>query len=345
MTPASADTAADALPAISEAERAAVMVTLLDDSQAAALLAQLEPAELRRLGEMMCALGEISPAVIAHAIAGFVDRTERQGLIVHDRIGQVRSLMTAALGEVKAGNLMERIAPDAGTTNPIELARWLNPPALLPLVKDEHPQAIAVLLVQLDPEVAAAVLHALPAGQQTEVVHRIATLGPVSPEAIAMLEELLARRIGECHGTAAFAMGGPREAAEIINSAGKAIEKRVLPEIGKLDKPLARAIENEMFKFEHLFVLDAKSMGSLLREVDSETLIDALKGITEEERECFFRAMSSRAADGVRDEIAERGRVKLADVVEAQKQVVTTARRLSADGVIVFGSSGEDEYV
>ena len=334
-----------AFPTIGEAERAAVMVTLLEDSQAARLLAQLEPGELRLLGEKMCALGEISPEAIAHAIAGFVDRTERQGLVVHDRIGQVRALMTAAVGAVKAGNLMERIAPEAASANPIELVRWLNPAALLPLVKGEHPQAIAVLLVQLDPEVAAAVLHALPVEQQTEVVHRIATLGPVSPEAIAMLEELLVRRIDACHGKAALAMGGPRDAAEIINNAGKAIEKRVLPEIGKLDKPLARAIENEMFKFEHLFVLDPKSMGSLLREVDSDTLIDALKGIGEDERECFFRAMSSRAADGVRDEIAERGRVKLADVVEAQKQIVATARRLSADGVIMFGSSGEDEYV
>ncbi|HMP56302.1 MAG TPA: flagellar motor switch protein FliG [Novosphingobium sp.] len=333
------------LPDMTEAERAAVMVTLLEDGQAAAILAQLEPAELRLLGEKMCALGEISPEVIAQAIAGFVERTEKLGLITHDRVGQVRSLMSAALGEVKAANLMQRIQPDAPATSPIELARWLNPPAIVPLVKGEHPQAIAVLLVQLDPEVAAEVLHSLPADQQTEVVHRIATLGPVSPDALAMLEDLLTRRIGECHGQAALAIGGPKEAADIINNAGKTIEKRVLPEIGKLDKALAKAIEAEMFKFEHLFALDPQAMGALLREVDNDTLIDALKGIAEEERDCFFRAMSSRAAEGVKDEIAGRGRVKLADVVDAQKQIVAAARRLAAEGVIVFGASGDDEYV
>ena len=334
-----------AIATMDEAERAAVMVMLLEDDQAAQILSRLEPRELRLLGEKMCALGAISPEIIAHAISGFVEKTEKLGLVAHDRVGQVRSLMTRAVGEVKADNLMQRILPDQQQASPLELARWLTPQALSPLIKGEHPQAIAVLLVQLDPEVAAEVLHTLPNETQPEVVHRIATLGPVSPDAIAMLEELLTRRIGECHGQAALSIGGPREAAEIINNSGKAVEKRVMPEIARLDKALAREIENEMFKFEHLFALDAQSMGALLREVESDTLIDALKGIAEHERDNFFRAMSSRAADGVRDEIAARGRVKLADVVAAQKQMVTAARRLAADGVIAFGSSGDDEYV
>jgi flagellar motor switch protein FliG len=139
-------------------------------------------------------------------------------------------------------------------------------------------------------------------------------------------------------------MGGPREAADIINNAGKAAEKRIMPELNRIDKALARTIEGEMFKFEHLFVLDPQAMGALLREVESEVLIDALKGIEEPQREVFFRAMSSRAADGVRDEIAARGRLKRAEVVEAQKAMITAARRLAAEGVIVFGS-GDDDYV
>jgi len=188
------------------------------------------------------------------------------------------------------------------------------------------------------------VLHGLPEASQSQVVHRVATLGPVSPDAIAMLEDMLARRITESHGRAALTMGGPREAADIINAAARTVERRVMPEIAKQDKALARAIENEMFKFEHLFVLDDKSMGSLLREVDSDTLIAALKGTAEDSRDVFFRAMSSRAADGVRDEIAARGRMKMAEVIEAQKAIITAARRLAAEGVIVFGA-GDDDYV
>lgn len=330
---------------LSEADRAAVMVMLLEEDQAAQILARLEPAELRLLGEKMCALGEIGPEVIAHAIAGFVEKTERLGLKAHDRLGQVRSLMTRAVGGVKAGNLMQRILPpDHRPPSPLELAKWLNPEALVPLIREEHPQAIAVLLVQLDPEVAAEVLHGLPPEIQPQVVHRIATLGPVAPEALAMLEDLLGSRIRECHGAAPLTMGGPREAAEIINGAGKVVEKRVIPEIVKLDKALAKEIEAEMFKFEHLFVLDAQAMGALLREVESDTLIDALKGTEEAQRDVFFRAMSSRAADGIKDEIAGRGRLKMADVIAAQKAIVAVARRLAAEGVIVFGS-GDDDYV
>jgi flagellar motor switch protein FliG len=326
------------------AEQAAVMVMVLEDDQAARILAELEPAELRLLGEKMCALGEIGPEVIAGAIAGFVEKTENLGLQAHNRIGQVHSKMARAVGDVKAENLMRRILPEPVKSSPIELARWLTPEALVPLVRGEHPQAIAVLLVQLDPEVAAEVLHALPESDQGQIVHRIATLGPVSQGAIAMLEDLLTRRIGEAHGQAPFEMGGAREAADIINGAGKIVEKRVMSEIGKADRALAKQIEHEMFKFEHLFVLDPQAMGALLRDVDNDTLIDSLKGITEEERDVFFRAMSSRAADGVKDEIAARGRVKLADVVDAQKRVVAAARRLATEGTIIFGS-GDDDYV
>lgn len=326
------------------AGNAAVMVMLLQDDQAASILAEFEPEELRLLGQRMVELGEIGPEVIAGAIAGFVEKTESLGLVAHDRVGQVRNMMGRAVGEVKADSLMRRIAPEAPKASTIELARWLAPEALTPLIKGEHPQMIAVLLVQLDPEVAATVLHGLPAADQSEIVHRIATLGPVSPEAITILEELLTRRIAERHGQAPLSIGGVKEAADIINGAGKAVEARVMPQIMKMDKVLARRIEEEMFKFEHLFVLDPQSMGALLREIESDVLIGALKGIPESEREVFFRAMSSRAADGVKDEIAARGRTKLAEVVEAQKQIVAVARKLAADGTIAFGS-GDGDYV
>ncbi len=335
------------LPGLGDAERAAVLIMLLEEDQAAEILSQLGPEELQVLGEKMCALGDIGPDQIAQAISGFVDNTGRSGISARGRNAQVRSLMTRAVGEVKADNLMQRILPGGDSAGPaIEIARWLNPDALIPLIKDEHPQAIAVLLVQLDPEVAAMVLHALPTEVQPQVMHRVATLGPISAGALKMLEVLLESRIAENHGRAALSLGGAKQAADIINNAGKAAEKRIMPEINRIDKALAKEIEGEMFKFEHLFTLDAKAMGALLREVESDILINALKGISEEQREVFFGAMSSRAADGVKDEIAGRGRLKMAEVVEAQKAIVTVARRLAADGTIQFGvGGGDDEYV
>lgn len=327
-------------------DRAAVMVMLLGEDDAARLLGQLTPEELQVLGTRMCDLGDIGPHAIADAIASFARSAERSGIPVHNRIDNVRRIMAGAVGDVKADNLMRRVAPDATPSNTpaLDLARWLEADALLPLVRDEHPQALAVLLVQLDPVVAAQVLAGLPDDMQTPVVHRIARLGPVSPHALAILEESLAARITASHGGKPLTMGGVRGAAEILNTGGKAIERRVMPAIGKLDKQLARQLENEMFKFEHLLVLDAQMMGALLREVDSETLVDAMKGLEDEQRSPFFKAMSSRAADGVRDEIEARGRLKRADVDIAQRQVIEVAKRLAADGVIILGGA-DDDYV
>lgn len=327
-------------------DRAAVMVMLLGEDDAARLLAQLTPEELQVLGTRMCDIGDVGPGAIAASIASFARSAESSGIPTHNRIDNVRRIMTGAVGEVKADNLMRRLAPDtvSSDTPALDLARWLESDVLLPLIRDEHPQAIAVLLVQLDPVIAAQVLAGLPDDMQTPVVHRIARLGPVSPHALAILEETLAARITATHGSKPLQMGGVRGAAEILNTAGKVLERRVMPAIGKLDKQLAKELENEMFKFEHLLVLDAQMMGSLLREVDSETLVDALKGLEDEQRQPFFKAMSSRAADGVRDEIEGRGRLKRADVEIAQKQIIEVAKRLAADGTIILGAA-DDDYV
>lgn len=327
----------------SNAERAAIMIMIMDDEQAAEVLRQLEPQELRLLGQAMCDLKDVAPAHVTATIGGFFDRTQRQGLINRDNSSRVRNLMTMALGERKADSLMARIAP-ATKTSSIELTKWLDASVITSLVKNEHPQLIAVLLVNLEPETAAQVLHTLPKAMQPQVVHRIATLGPVTAGALSMLETVLSQRIMDNHGPAALNIGGPREAAEIINNASRATEKRIMPELARIDKAVAKQVESEMFKFDHLLAMDDKSIGALLREVDSEELIVALKGLEDEEREIFFRCMSSRAADGVRDEIETRGRIKLSEVVDAQKAIVQVARRLAAEGTISFGA-GDDDYV
>lgn len=326
------------------ADQAAVMVMLLEDDQAARVLSQLEPEELRVIGDKMCSLGEIQPEVIARSIAGFVAANEEQGMSDHGRTTKVHSMMTRAVGEMKADNLMRKILPEAAAPKSLEIVRWLSSEVLISLIQDEHPQVIAVLLVQLEPEVAAEVLYGLSWRVQPEVVHRVATMGPVSAEALAMLDETLSAGLATLKNQGSLKLGGLTNAADLVNGAGKAVEKRVMAEIQKNDKPLAKQLENEMFKFEHLYALDPQAMGSLLREVESAALIDALKGIEEEQREVFFKAMSSRAAEGVKDEIEARGRLRMAEVVDAQRQIVATARRLAAEGTISFGGS-EDEYV
>ncbi|MFV0645086.1 MAG: flagellar motor switch protein FliG [Sphingomonadaceae bacterium] len=331
------------VPILASADDAAVMVMLLSDEDASALLEQMSAEELRLLGSHMCGLGDIAPQVIASAIARFASTADQQGLEEFGRHEHVRRVMRSAVGEVRAENLMRRIAPEsADKVSTLDLVRWLEPDVLITLVEDEHPQAIAVLMLQLDREIAAEVLAGLPEKLQLQVVHRIATLGPVSPDALSMLEETLIARIEDVHGARPFAMGGIAEAAEIINKSARTVSDRLMPQLGRLDKKLSRAIEDEMFKFEHLIALDTQMMGALLREVDSETLIDALKGLEPDQCAPFFGAMSSRAADGVRDEIEARGRLKKEQVDAAQRDIVTIARRLVGEGVISLGKSDGD---
>ncbi|MGY6637440.1 MAG: flagellar motor switch protein FliG [Erythrobacter sp.] len=324
-------------------DRAAVLLMLLDDGEASSLISRLAPAELERLGAAMVALGEVDQAGMAEALADFAQEAQREVIPARDRAGHVRALLERTLGPAKAESMMQRIAPDARPFC-IEVARWLAPPVLVRLIGDEHPQMIAALLLLIDPEPAAAVLSALPAAVQSEVVERIAKAGPIAPQAAATIDALLSQRIGASFGASALLLGGPQEAANLINLAAGEVRGTVLPAIAQRDAPLAAAIEDALFTFEMLFALDPMSMGRLLRDVDSAQLVDALKGLKEDQRTPFFAAMSSRAADGIRDEIEMRGRISKAEVTAAQRAIVAAAKDLAEAGEIVIGS-GDGDFV
>jgi flagellar motor switch protein FliG len=328
---------------LSRIDRAAVFLMLLGDDEASSILGRLSPDELEKLGAAMMALGEIDGPRMAEALADFATEAERELLPQHGRNDRVRALLDRALGPARADSMMQRIEPEVRPRS-VEMARWLVPPVLVRLIEDEHPQVIAALLLLIEPEPAAEVLAALPLELQTMVVERVARSGPISAPAIATIDTLLTQRITATFGAAAMALGGPREAANLINLAAGDLRNTVLPAIAERDAPLAAQIEEELFTFEMLFALDPMSMGRLLRDVDTEKLVDALKGLKEPERAPFFAAMSSRAADGVRDEIELRGRLSKADVAAAQKAIVDIARGLADAGEIVIGN-GNGEFV
>jgi flagellar motor switch protein FliG len=333
----------NALATLSGPQAAAVFVMLLDDGEAARLLAHLQPDELAEVGATMCELGDIDSAQIQSAIGSFVAEADREIIPAGDRGKQVRNLLGQAVGDMKAESMMQRIASD-NRPRALEIARWLVPSVTAKLIGKEHPQVISVLLLMLEPENAAAVLALLPEEMQPLVVERIARLGPVTSDAVAMLDTLLSAQISTQFGAAVAKIGGPREAANLINLAAGDTAKRVLPKIGEANAELASKIEAEMFTFEMLFDLSGLDMGRLLRDVDNEALVDALKGLEADKREPFFAAMSSRAADGVRDDIELRGRLKREEVDAAQKSIVEIARGLADQGEITIGGGG-DEFV
>ena len=325
-------------------EKAAVLMMLVGDDEAAAILQNLEPDEVRMLGKAMFAVADVGEPQVADVLDEFVAKAKDKNTIGFDPRPQIETMMTKALGPDKAENVLARITPREDACQ-LPMLDWLEPGEIAGLVKDEHPQIAAVLLVNLDPAIAAQVIEQLPEAMQPDVLHRIATLGPISPEALDMLRDVLSSRAGSATTSAAVPLGGAKEAAAIMNNARKSTEQRVMPKVAKISKETAKAIEEEMFVFDHLLALDDKSMGTLLRGVESDVLVLALKGVDEEARGRFLGCMSARAADGIRDEMEARGPVKLAEVLEAQKTILGIARQLAKDGSIRLAGSGDDDYV
>ena len=324
-------------------ERAAVLMMLVGEEEAAAILQKLDPEEVRQLGAAMFKVADVSEGEVGDVLDDFVGKARSRTAIGFDPRPQIEAVMTRALGPDKADSVLARITPAADACQ-IDLLDWLDAGEIAGLLDKEHPQIAAVLIANLDPGVAAQVLELLPDAIQPDILHRIARLGPITPEAIETLRTMLARRSGGGAAPAGLQLGGTREAAKILQGARKATEQRVMPKLFKIDKDVARQIEEAMFVFDNLLDMDDKNLGALIRNVDSDVLVRALKGVDERARGRFLGCMSARAADGIRDEMEARGPMKLSEVLDAQKVVIQIARGLAKDGTIMMGG-GEDDYV
>ena len=324
-------------------ERAAVLMMLVGDDEAAAILQKLDPDEVRQLGKAMFAVADVSENEVESVLADFINKARDRTAVGFDPRPKIESVMTRALGQEKAESVLARITPPADACA-IEMLDWLDASEIASLIDKEHPQIIAVLIANLDPSIAAQVLELLPESVQPDVLHRVAKLGPITPEAVETLKAVLATRMGATQNSTGVVLGGTREAARIMSSARKATETRVMPKLAKIDRDVARAIEEAMFVFDNLLDLDDKNLGTLIRNIDGDILTRALKGVDEASRNRFLGCMSARAADGIRDEMESRGPMRLSEVLEAQKAIIQIARNLAKDGTIMMGG-GEDDYV
>ncbi|PTQ11547.1 flagellar motor switch protein FliG [Sphingomonas oleivorans] len=329
------------LPVPGGSEAAAILLMLLEEAEAAEVLSRLEPEEVQHLGGAMFGVADVSEPQVNGVLDLFVERARARTTLGFDANRQIRGMMERALGPDRADDMLSRIAPPT-RTGTLEALKWMDARTIASLVEQEHPQIAALLLTHLEPPVAADVLQLLDEAMQADVVYRIATLGPVTPQALDDLEKLLMRPVPRARIGNMTKRGGTSEAAQIVNNSRKSAEERIIKALAKLDKNLARTIEEEMFVFENLLSLDDKAMGTLLRAIESNILVVALKGADERMRTKMFGCMSSRAAQSIQDEIAERGPTRLAEVQEAQKEVLAVARRLASEGAIILGGKGED---
>jgi flagellar motor switch protein FliG len=326
-------------------ERAAVLMMIVGDEEAAAILQKLDPDEVRELGTAMMNVADVSEWEMAQVLDDFTGRAQERSAIQFDPRPKVETVVTKALGPERASTVLSRILPPEPNESIAQLA-WMEAPEIAAMLEEEHPQIAAVLLAHLEPEIAGKVLEMLPEAIQPQVLRRVAKLGPVTPQAIATLTQVLERHSAQPKRAAGVQMGGTREAAKIMSAVRKVTEQKVMPKLAKLDREVAKAIEEAMFVFDNLLELDDKNMGTLLRNIDSDVLVRSLKGVDEEGRNRFLSCMSSRAADTIRDEMEARGPMKMAEVLDAQKQMIAIARKLVKDGTITMpGGGGDDDYV
>lgn len=326
-------------------ERAAVLMMLVGEEEAAAILQKLDPEEVRSLGRAMFEVADVTEAEVEQVLDDFVFKARERSGVSFDPAPRIEGMMTRALGAERAESVLSRIMP-AQQAAGLEMLQWYEPHEIAEMVQEEHPQIAAVLLVQLDPDIAAKVFEHLPEAVQPQILRRVAKLGPVPPEAIETLKTMLANRSTVSRKPQGLQFGGTREAAKILSGARRITEQRVMPKLAKIDREVARAIEEAMFVFDNLLELDDKNLSTLIRSIDTTILVKSLKGLEEDVRNRFLGCMSSRAADGIRDEIEALGPMKMTDVLEAQKAMIAIARGLVKDGTLQMRSKGgDDDYV
>ena len=323
---------------------AAIFLMSLGEEEAAEVFKHFSPKEVQRLGETIARMRAVSKEKVDGVIDKFTREAASQSLLVSDTDNYVRSVLKRALGDDKAALLIDRIL-QGGDVSGIESLKWMDPISVAELLRNEHPQILAAILVHLDQDHAASVLKHFTERTRNEVMLRIATLEGIQPTALKDLNEALYQVLAGGDKIRKSSLGGVKTAAEIINLLGTSLEGSVVDSIRESDPDLAQKIMDKMFTFEDLLKLDNKAIQMVLKEVASDALVIALKGASGELKEKILGNMSSRAAEALREDLESRGPVRLSEVESQQKDILKVVRRLSDEGQIVLGGGGDDAFL
>ena len=325
-------------------QKSAILMMLLGEDEASEIVRNLSPKEVQHLGTAMYSVQGLDQDTVNAVLDEFLAIIKAQTSLGMGAGNYVRNVMNKALGEDKAQSVLSRIAPST-SARPIEILDWMDARSIAELIIDEHPQIIALIISYLDAGQAADVLGLLPESLQSEIVRRIATLQTVGPDALAELENVMQSKFKANASLRAAKVGGVDAAARIMNFTKQNMEQRIMKDISRNDRELMQAITESMFVFDNLIMSDERSLQTLLRSVDNELLVLALKGADEPLREKLFSCMSKRAAANIVDEMEALGPVRLTEVQTAQKEIINVARRMSDEGTIVLAGRGGDDFV
>lgn len=325
-------------------EKGAILMLALGEDEAAEVMKYLGPREVQKLGAAMSAMKSVGNERLERVLESFREETEQSSALGVDSDEYIRQVLTKALGDDKASSLLNRILGTRDASG-IESLKWMDAQSVAELIRNEHPQIIATILVHLERYHACEVIDLFTERLRNDVVLRIATLDGVQPAALRELNEVLTKLLSGNESIKKKPMGGVRTAAEILNFLSSETEQSVLSNLKNYDNDMAQKIMDEMFVFDNIMDIEDRGIQILLREVQSESLIVALKGANEDLREKFFKNMSQRAAEMMREDLEAKGPVRLSEVEAQQKEILQIIRRLADEGQIILGAKGDDAYV
>lgn len=326
---------------LSTLDQAAILMMSLGEAEAAEVLKHLGPKDVQRIGSAMTTLENVPQDHVEYVMGNFLEEARNITGLGMGSDGYIRNMLVAALGEDKAGSLVDRILL-GGNTSGLDTLKWMDPRSVADIIRNEHPQIQAIVIAYLDGDQSAEVLTHLQEKVRLDIVMRVASLDAVQPSALQELNSILETQFSGNAGSQAKSMGGTKVAAEIMNNLDTSIESELMDGIKEIDEDMGVTIQDQMFVFDNLKAVDDRGIQALLREVSSEILILALKGSDEELQEKIFANMSKRAAELLRDDLEAKGPVKLSEVEGAQKEILLIARRMADAGEIMLGGSGEE---
>jgi flagellar motor switch protein FliG len=325
-------------------EDAAILLMSLGEEEAAAVFRHLSPREVQSLGATIARMTSVPKERLDKVLARFTNTAQSRSPLVADTGNYVKNVLRKALDEDKANLLIDRILQN-GDISGIEGLKWMDAASIGEMLRQEHPQIVAAVLVHLDSDQAAAVLKTFPERQRNEVLVRIATLDGIQPSALKDLSEVMGRMVSGGEQARMAPLGGVKTAAEMINLLGTSIETAALDYIREADNDLAQRIMDNLFTFDDLMLVDDRGIQALLKEVQSESLVVALKGAKPELRDRILKNMSTRAAETLREELDGRGPVRVAEVEAEQKELLKIVRRLAEEGQLVIGGGSGDDFL
>ncbi len=329
------------LDELTNIQRAAVLMLLLGEQEAANIISHLNPKEVQPLGAAMVSVADLSQGAISSVLDEFIATIKQQSNLGLDVSDYVENVLKRALGDDKAASVLGRIMPGQSSKG-LDILRWMDARSIADMIRGEHPQVVAIILSVLDSDVSADVLNFLPADLRPEIVSRVANLDTVQPSAMQELEQIMKKQFSSNSSSASSSFGGVKAAAKILNFTKTTPLAGIMKGVTALDGDLAQQIQDNMFTFDNLVTCDNRSIQVLMRTVEPDLLMVGLKGADEPVKNKFFENMSSRARSMFVDDMEAKGPLRLADVEEAQKQIMRIARKLADTGDIVLAGGGDD---